>query len=136
MIMTTYSAPTARARVRPTGVTILSILFALESLLFIVAGIGAMGIGGLLGPVGLGLGIIIGGFLILLGLIGLFVTWGLWTGRRWARVIAIILAILGLLFTIVGAISLEPLSIIGLLIYIVILWYLFQPGVKAWFGKA
>lgn len=132
--MTTYPAPTAQTNVRPTGVTILSILFALESLLFIIGGIGALGIGALLGPIGAGLGIIVGGFLILLGLIGLFVAWGLWTGRGWARTIAIILAILGLLLTALGAIGLEPMSIIGLLINIVILWYLFRPHVKAYYS--
>ena len=130
--MTAYDIP--QARVRPTGVTVLSILFALESLLFIIGGIGAMGVGALLGPIGAGLGIIVGGILVLIGLIGLLVTWGLWTGRGWARIIAIILAILGLLTTVLGAIALEPLSIIGLLINIVILWYLFQPQVKAYYA--
>ncbi len=131
--MTAYT-PAYQTKVRPTGVTILSILFALESLLFIVAGIGALGISALFGPVVLGIGIIVGGFLVLLGLIGLFVTWGLWTGQGWARMIAIILAVLGLIVTILGAIGLEPISIIGLLINIVILWYLFQPHVKAYYA--
>jgi uncharacterized membrane protein (DUF2068 family) len=131
--MTAYT-PAYQTKVRPTGVTILSILFALESLLFIVAGIGALGISALFGPVVLGIGIIVGGFLVLLGLIGLFVTWGLWTGQGWARIIAIILAVLGLIVTILGAIGLEPISIIGLLINIVILWYLFQPHVKAYYA--
>ncbi|KQM12293.1 hypothetical protein AOA80_03135, partial [Methanomassiliicoccales archaeon RumEn M1] len=132
--MTTYSTPVVQTKVRPTGVTILSVLFGLESLLFIVAGIGAVGLGGLLGPIGLGLGIIVGIPLILLGLIGLLVTWGLWKGRGWARIVAIILAIIGLLVNLVGAIGLEPFSIVGLLINIVILWYLFQPHVKAYYA--
>lgn len=99
-----------------------------------MAGIGAVGLGGLLGPIGLGLGIIVGIPLILLGLIGLLVTWGLWKGRGWARIVAIILAIIGLLVNLVGAIGLEPFSIVGLLINIVILWYLFQPHVKAYYA--
>lgn len=130
--MTAYNVPQASAR--PTGVTVLSILFALESLLFIIGGIGAMGLGAFFGPIGAGLGIIVGGILVLMGLIGLLVTWGLWTGRGWARIIAIVLSILGLLTTVLGAIALETLSIIGLLINIVILWYLVQPQVKAYYA--
>lgn len=51
------------------------------------------------------------------------VGWGLWTLKPWARLGAIILAVLGLLNVPVGTI-----------ISVVTLWYLFQPEGRAAFG--
>jgi hypothetical protein len=52
------------------------------------------------------------------------VGWGLWTLKPWARLGAIVLAVLGLLNVPLG-------TIIG----VVTLWYLFQPEGRAAFGE-
>ena len=65
----------------------------------------------------------LGGLFILIGLVELLLAWGLYTGKNWARIVAIIFAILGLL-----AIP------IGTIISIIILYYLTRPHVKAFFG--
>jgi hypothetical protein len=129
-----YSAPPA-VKVRPTGVTILTVLYALESLLVIFGGVALIGLGGAIaGSLGAAIGAIIGIPMILIGLVMLFVTYGLWMGKGWARFIAIIFVILSLLVNLAGALGLSPSSIIGLLINLLILWYLFQPNVKAYYA--
>jgi uncharacterized membrane protein (DUF2068 family) len=76
----------------------------------------------------------IGIVLIAIGVVHLIIAWGLWRGRRWARLLAIALTILGLIPDIVGSFTLNPISLVGLLIGILILWYLFQPQVKMYFA--
>ncbi len=57
-----------------------------------------------------------------IGALYFLTAWGLWTGQNWARIIAIILAILGLLNFPIGTV-----------ISIIILIYLFKSDVKAYF---
>jgi len=134
--MTVHSAPAPGqvGKARPSGVTILSILYFLQALLTIIGGAVAFGILSVFGPVGIAIGTVLGGVLIVFGLIQMFIVWGLWTGRGWARLLAIALTILGLLPDVAGALTLNPLSIVGLVIGIIILWYLFQPQVKAFYA--
>ena len=133
--MATYPAATTyHTRLRPTGVTILSVLYFLKALLSLISGALVLGVLSLIGPIGVAIGTIIGGALIMIGLIQMFIVWGLWTGRGWARFIAIIFTILSILADIGGTIALNPLSMIGLVISVIILWYLFQPQVKAFYA--
>jgi len=134
--MTAYAEPTqGQTKTRPTGVTILTVLYAIESLMLILGGVAMMGfLGSIFGEMGAFLGALLGAPLILIGIIGLIITLGLWKGRGWARIIAIIFAILSLLANLAGAIGLNPVSIIGLLVNLLILWYLFQPQVKAFYA--
>ena len=63
---------------------------------------------------------IVGGVIALIVAVLYIITgWGLWTMKSWARIVAIILAIISLLSFPIG-------TIIG----IVILWYLFKPEIK------
>ena len=105
---------------KPAGVVILAVLYGLEAL--VTLGLGALFVagGGFIG-LGLGGGIFAGlgiGILIV-GLIQLLIAWGLWTLQSWARTIAIIFAIIGLIGFPIGTI-----------ISIIILWYLFKPEIK------
>ncbi len=122
------------AKVRPTGVTILAILE-------IVSGVIAIGFGvvfnAMLGTVGIGmmeLGSVvlltITGGLMALGAVSFLLAWGLLKGKSWAWTITLIITIISLVFDLVG------MNIIGLIIEFVILYYLFRPHVKAYFGKS
>jgi lysylphosphatidylglycerol synthetase-like protein (DUF2156 family) len=133
--------------VRPIGVTILAILeilgglveLGIGGLLLVAAGfIGGIasqvpevpnlpGIGGLIAGIILFIGIVV----VILGVLALIIAWGLWTGQGWAWTLALILAIVSLIFSILSL----PGGIIGLLIDILILYYLTRPHVKAFFGK-
>lgn len=81
-----------------------------------------------------GLGIIAAGAVVILGILGLLVGWGLWTGKGWARILAIILSGLGVLISLAGLVLGSIPSVVGLAIDGLVLWYLFRPNVKAFFG--
>jgi hypothetical protein len=131
---------------RPTGVAILAILGFIVSILTILAGIGGLvlsafitGILNALGSntiasavAGLAVAILSVGVL-LAGLIYLLLSWGLWSGKNWARIIWIIFSILGAL----GALGVLVAGALGfvvpLLIDIFIIYYLTRAHVKAYF---
>lgn len=75
----------------------------------------------------------LGAFLTILGLIGLLIAWGLWTLQPWARILGLIFAIIGLVANIVSIVSGNFASVVGVLIDLLLLWYLTRPGVKAAF---
>ncbi len=71
----------------------------------------------------------IGLVLLILAVVGFIMTWGLWSGKPWARTITMILAILGI---ITGILSL-PGSLISILIDIALLYYLTRPHIQAYY---
>lgn len=111
-------------RARPLGVTILAILAGINGIVSLVVGI----IASLIFPAAGVIGIVIG--LIWLGL-----AWGLWTAKGWAWIITVIIAIITIIFNILGAITGHGEQIISLIIAAVMLYYLFRPSVKAYFGR-
>jgi hypothetical protein len=96
----------------------------------------------------------VGGVLLVIGIGYLVMSYGLLKGKGWAWTITIILIIIGIAIQIVStsvgsvftassslhntnnATSGIVGSIIGIAINIVILYYLYRPHVKAYFGKA
>ncbi len=155
------SVPTSIQRVsRPSGVTILTILEGITSLFMLVGGVGLLVLSTFLASGGwniipeaefaealeqvpwastftdvqifaftaaflTGIGLV----LLILAVLGFIMTWGLWTGKSWARTITMILAVIGI---VTGIFSL-PGSLISILIDIVILYYLRQPEIQAYF---
>lgn len=121
--------------VRPTGVTILAVLVIISGVIAI--GMGVL-FGALMGSVGMEMmggdyGAIMGmisGFTMILGAISFMMAWGLLKGKPWAWTVTLILTIISLIF------DLPSVNIIGLIIDIVILYYLFRPHVKAYFGRS
>ena len=71
----------------------------------------------------------IGIVLLILAVLGFIMTWGLWSGKSWARTITMILAVISIL---TGIFSL-PGSLISILINIALLYYLRQPNIKAYY---
>lgn len=72
---------------------------------------------------------VVGIVLLILAILGFIMTWGLWSGKSWARLITMILAVIGV-FT--GLFNL-PGSLISILIDVVILYYLTRPHIKAYY---
>lgn len=141
-----WGAP-AMARTRPTGVTILAVLdyiaaggLALVALMMFAGGAfmgaafsEAMGMGaGMFAA----LGAVLGVFLLLLAALYGVAGWGMWTGKSWAWVLSLVLTGLGVLNSLSSLVQGDWSSIIGLAIAGFLIWYLLQPGVKAWFGRA
>ena len=71
----------------------------------------------------------IGLVLLILAVLGFIMTWGLWTGKSWARTITMILAVISI---VTGIFSL-PGSIISILINIALIYYLRQPPIRAYY---
>ncbi len=123
---------------RPTGVAILAILEAIAAVYYLVTGFGefiATSIFRTLMRSGIPSDIIpliprfVGAVLIIFGLVSLLLAWGLWTGKGWARMTALVFAILSIIM------SLISFHLIGLVIDVIIIYYLTRPNVKQFFTK-
>ncbi len=139
---------------RPTGVTIMAVVAAIVGLTDILTGLGDIGIaGGFLSDHGFGdtldgVMTVVGVVLVAVGVLGLATAFGLLRERNWAWLIARLWASVCIIAGLVGA-GLPLLSdtltsqILGTVIgstgtAIVaagVLWYLYQPHVKAAFGR-
>jgi lysylphosphatidylglycerol synthetase-like protein (DUF2156 family) len=127
---------------RPTGVTLSAAFYGILGVFGVIFGLLAMAGGAALGGLS-GSGILAGvagafGFLLLLfGVLCLVVAWGLWVLRSWAWTAGLVLsAVLGVLslLQLVSAFSIGTLVL--LIIYAAIAWYLWQPAARAVFGRA
>ena len=118
-------------RTRPTGVTILAILEIISGIIAIAGGALLTTFAGIMGLDILGaFGGVVGGIVIALGIASFVMAYGLMKGKSWAWTITLILTIISLLF--------DGLSfnVIGIIIDVIILYYLTRPHVKVYFGKA
>jgi hypothetical protein len=109
-------------RRRPLGVTIIAILNIIVGIITISGGI-------LLLAVGIGI------VLIIIGIANLVMAYGLWRGKGWAWTITLILSGIGIISNAVSIATGNLGAIIGIIIYAVIIYYLYRPNVKAFFGK-
>jgi hypothetical protein len=88
-------------------------------------------------PSFLGGGILaIGGILIATGILSFVVAYGLLKGRRWAWTLTVILSIISIVLAAISIAAGSIPSIISIIISGIILYYLYRPHVKAYFGKA
>jgi hypothetical protein len=78
--------------------------------------------------------IVLGVFICIMGLVAIVVGWGFWTGKQWAWILGVILFIISIAVSAVGMVW-APTNVIGVIIDALILYYLFRPNVKAWFGR-
>lgn len=137
---------------RPTGVTIIAILNIISGIVMLAGGLGLAAIGSILptmsavdpnasgqlaiaGLLGVG-GVAVGGILIILGIISFVVAWGLLKGRGWAWTVTAVLAVISIIMGIVSLAAGNFGSIVNIIISGVVLYYLYRPHVKAYFGKS
>lgn len=120
---------------RPTGVTILAVLSILSGIALLgVAGVGMFGTTTLV--VSYAFGII----LLVLGVIYLAVAVGFFTAKPWSWPLALVAFSIGIVLTLI-MIAIAPTAnlagnIVGLIFALIIIFYLFRPNVKAYFGRA
>lgn len=99
------------------------------------------------------IGIVIGSIVLAVGIGYLVVSYGLLKAKRWAWIVTVILTIIAIITQITSIISTSTLSqsltndisalmsgitahIIGIAINGIILYYLYRPNVKAFFGRS
>ena len=130
---------------RPTGITIISVLMILGGIILLFTGIAPLFFGTLISIDSsdsstreLGLLVTIGGLILVgLGIASFIVSWGLLKGKRWARIITLIISIIAIIFAIVSLVSNGDLiHIIPVIIYGIIIYYMFTSTVKLFFAKA
>jgi hypothetical protein len=83
-----------------------------------------------------GLGIAFGVVLVAIAIVSFVVAYGLLKGKGWAWTVAIILSIISIIWNAITLVTAANFGgIISILISGIILYYLFRPHVKAYFGK-
>ena len=140
---------------RPTGVVLIAIYhFVGAAFLLLLAAslvvggsvLGAMFGGGRGGPIGgMGLGLFVGvlgaAFTLVFALVAAFAGYGVWTFREWGRILCIVLAVISVLMSLPGlllmglhfGLFLGGYRLLRTAVNVVIIWYLVQPQIRAYF---
>jgi len=129
------------SRSRPLGITLLAVLHVIQAVALFLGGIGLIALGAFIRR-GFGfprfldeVAFLIGVVVVVLGLIYLGLAWGMWTGKGWAWFLSLILAALGLIGSLISLVG-GGLVTLGILILdVAILYYLFRPNVRTFFGE-
>lgn len=128
-------APPPATAGRPLGITILAILAAIAGVLGLL---GSLLILGLLMAAG-GIFLILGLVSLVLSILYLMFAYGAWTLKPWAWTLGVGLSVASIVLTLIG-LTQGTQELVGALISLVIsgviLYYLFQPDIKAAFGRA
>lgn len=120
---------------RPLGVTIIAILTIIGGIGFLASGIAAVVAAPFLSDMeGLSAGI--GAALIALGIAYFVMAYGLWKGKGWAWTITLILSYIGIALGIASIITGNIAAVFHLIINIIVVYYLYRPNVKMFFGKS
>lgn len=125
---------------RPTGITILAVLSAIGGVFGLLAGIALLTAGTVVGAAtGLGGFVFVAGLIVLAySVLSLVLAYGFWNLKPWAWPLGIAVQALGILQAVLqfaNNSSNVASLVIGVGIAALILWYLFQPNVKAAFGR-
>lgn len=129
------AAPPPPTAQRPLGITIVAILAAIVGVLGLVVSL--IIIGPLMAAGGLYM--LVGLVTLVISVLYLLVAYGAWTLKPWAWPLGVGLSVANVVLTLIGMTqSNQDLvsALIGLVISGVILYYLFQPDIKALFGRA
>ncbi|KXA90003.1 hypothetical protein AKJ61_01605 [candidate division MSBL1 archaeon SCGC-AAA259B11] len=121
---------------RPLGIAILGVLDIVIGIL--VCSLGILALAGAAFSSGLARGatLITGLLFLALGMFAITVGGGFWTGKNWAWITGLILYIIGLSAGVVTVLTGDVMGIVGVIVEGVIIYYLFKPNVKKWFGRA
>jgi hypothetical protein len=78
---------------------------------------------------------VIGGVLIAIGIVSFIVAYGLLKGMRWAWTVTVVLEIISIALNAISIATGNIGGIVSIIISGIILYYLYKPHVKAFFGK-
>lgn len=111
-------------KIIPTGVKVIAVLYFIISAILIILGIFSILVGGLtiefpiLGTLGSAMFKFMGFIVLGLSILYFFTGRGLWKGKNWARIVAIIFAIIGLINSLIPMFSQQNMigNVLGLII--------------------
>jgi hypothetical protein len=150
----------ATPKSRPTGVTIIAILHIIGGITMLLGGITLVAAGTIIPslppsafqngnltepnvnvsgiPLSFlgGTAIAIGSVLIAIGIVSFIVAYGLLKGMRWAWTVTVVLSIISIALNAISIATGNIGGIVSIIISGIILYYLYRPHVKAYFGKA
>jgi hypothetical protein len=156
----TYNSLQATPKSRPTGVTIIAILNIIGGITMLLGGITLVAAGTIIPslppsafqngnltepnvnvsgiPLSFlgGTAIAIGSVLIAIGIVSFIVAYGLLKGMRWAWTVTVVLSIISIALNAISIATGNIGGIVSIIISAIILYYLYRPHVKAYFGKA
>lgn len=129
---------------RPTGVTILAVLAFVAAGFAVLAALAFFAGGALLGSMfgnngamaGAAIGAFVGFFFLVFAVVSGLTGYGMWNGKGWGWVLGLVWAGLGVLGGLSSLAQRNYSGVVSVLVEGFVIWYLLQPGVKAWFGRA
>jgi hypothetical protein len=125
------ATPNENRKKTPLGILIITILTVISGLILLTMSFFTFIVLVHLGPVGL-LG---PGFLFVLGIASIIVSIGLYKGKGWSWILLLILSGFGAAGYLLNIINGQRFSIVGLIINIIIIYYLYRPNVRRFFRK-
>jgi Predicted membrane protein (DUF2127) len=125
---------------RPTGITVLAILAAIGGVFGILGGLALISVGTVVATSsGLGgLAAVLGLIALAYGILSLVLAYGFWTLQPWAWTLGVGLEVAGIVINVLQYINNSSAlggTIFSIAINAIVLWYLYQPNVKAAFGR-
>jgi uncharacterized membrane protein (DUF2068 family) len=128
---------------RPLGVSIIAIVLGIEAILQILASLAMFGlaIAGVFTVVYSGpatIAIVMGILFLIIGIIELAVTMGLWNLEGWAWTVAVVVTWIDVIFDVIGGFvgtQTFGATMLSLAIPLIVLIYLYQSGVRQAFNK-
>lgn len=137
---------------RPVGITILAILQLIAGIIFLIGAIGMgaistmRGMGGMggmpgmnsmpsFGPMIAAFGGLLAVFFAILAVSAFIISGALFSGKRWGRTLVIIISIIDMITAGVSVVGGNVAGIVGMILNMVILYYMWRPHVIAYFHK-
>jgi len=126
---------------RPLGVTLIAILSAIGGVFGLLAALALLGAGAAVSTAtGLGgLTFVAGVIILAYAVLSLVLAYGFWNLKPWAWPLGVGVQALGVVQSVLQFMN-DGSNVVGLVFSLaiagIILWYLFQPHVKAAFGRA
>jgi hypothetical protein len=128
-----------QSNARPMGVTILVAVAVIGALFNFVVAADLLGIGGAIPAADRGsLAVPVGVIMLLSAVLLLLAAYGLWTISAWGWTLTVVLMVVGLVQNLLQYLNDNSLlvpMVVSALFAAAILWYLFQPSVRAAFGR-
>jgi hypothetical protein len=116
---------------KPLGIVIITILTVISGLILLTMSFFSFIISLPIGPVAL-MG---SGFLFILGIASIIVSIGLYRGNGWSWTLLLVLSGFGAAGYLLNIVNGQRISIIGLIINLIIIYYLYRPNVRRFFSK-